>query len=373
MSIDVITDQNPAETALVSTAVPRSTGGKLLYGVFIVLMPILAFWATDLFKPEWQTGEFADYLILFLFPQASLLFFVLLAYSIVCYWLLLIDFLRHSQNHVVRFGVYTGVLLALQYSILAGLYIIYDSNTPWSIPYLIVLWALPLVLPKIYAWLVRRWTAKTVKTVLLLLVLFVFVVGSLLTRSLLFPFVLIMVGVTTAAPFWSFLIALRAVIWLLKRYELKFTLTQGLELVAWLAAYAAAWRFDILKMYDLYAALPPQPPPDCYIATAAAQGHPRFVGSWSVQRRSGEMMRVNRQLQFLKCAELAWMAVQPRSHRRLRRVYDVVGRLLARQIRNPFLADLAYLLLKPLDLSARWILRRIVPEVDLIAQSMYTR
>src|ERR687889_2855981 len=110
MSIEeAITEQDPEEKVFVSAPVPESWWGKFVYGLFIVVMPILAFWATDLFKPEWQSGEFSDYLILLLFPEASLLFFLLLAYSIVCYCLLLIDAARYSQMHFVRFGIYTGV------------------------------------------------------------------------------------------------------------------------------------------------------------------------------------------------------------------------------------------------------------------------
>ena len=83
-------------------------------------------------------------------------------------------------------------------------------------------------------------------------------------------------------------------------------------------------------------------------------------------------MRVNKQLQILKCAELALMAVQPRLHIASRKVYDVVGKPLAKRMRNPFLGDVAYLLLKPCDGLARFILRMIVPEIDSIASKMYS-
>ena len=119
------------------------------------------------------------------------------------------------------------------------------------------------------------------------------------------------------------------------------------------------------------AALPPQPPPDCYIATTAARGHPQVVGSWIVECAHGESLPVNKQLQILKCTELALMAVQPRLHKRLRRAYDVVGKALARKMGNAFFADAAYLLLKPWAWLARCILRRIVPEIDSIASKIY--
>jgi hypothetical protein len=334
-------------------------------------MPILAFWATELFKPEWQTGEFSAYLILLLFPQASLLFFVLLVYSIVCYCLLLIDTVHYSQIHFIRLGIYTGVLLAFQYSILSGLFFFKDWNTSLNGLYLVVLWLSPAFVPKIYRLMAKKWGAKAVNVALLTLVVVILLISMIIVRSPFFPLFFILVGLTIAAPFWCFLLALRAAIWLRQKYEFKLTLPRGLGLAAWIAGYVAAWRFDILKMYELYAALPPQPPPDCYIATAAARGHPGIVGSWLIQPTNGKSIQVNKQLQVLKCAELALMAVNPRLHQWLRELYDMLGRPLARNIQNPFVADLAYLLLIPWECMAGLLLKRIIPEIDSISKNMY--
>lgn len=371
MSNEVSIEQTAGEKISVSTPVPESRWGKLLYGLFIVIMPVLAFLATDLFKPEWQTGEFSDYLILLLFPKASLLFFLLLAYSIICYCLLLINLTRYSEMFFIRLGIYTGVLLALQYSILSGLFFLSDSGNISSSLSLIGLWLLPVFLPKLYLFTVKKWGQKAVRTILWGFAIVAFLVSALAMRSPLLPLALVLAGMTVAAPFWCFLILLRAAIWLYKKYEFKLTFPRGLGLVTWIAGYVAAWRFDILKMYELYAALPPQPPPDCYIATAAAQGHPRIVGSWQIQRASGKAVQVNKQLQIFKCAELALMAVQPRLHRMLRTIYDVLGKSMAKRIRDPFAADVAYLLLKPWEWLARLLLKMMVPEVDSIAKNMY--
>jgi hypothetical protein len=199
-----------------------------------------------------------------------------------------------------------------------------------------------------------------------------YIVGGIINiNSLMTPWYFLLVILTAAAPFWSLLISGQAAIWLLKNHETKFTVYRGFGLAVWLAVYMAAWRFDILKMFALYAALPPQPPPDCYIATAAANGHPRFVRSRSVRRVDGKSMRVNKQLQILKCAELVLMAIYPQVHKLLRNIYDVVGKSLARKIQNPFMADMAYLLLKPCEWLAGMILKLVIPEIDLIASKMY--
>ena len=373
MSIETIVGPELEEKGPASTPFPESWWGKLVYGLFIVVMPILAFWSTELFKPEWQTGEFSDYLILLLFPEASLLFFILLVYSIASYCLLLIDLVRYSQIHLIRLGIYTGVLLALQYSILSGLFFFKDPNNSLNSLYLMVLWLSPTFIPKIYRFLVKKWGAKAVNVTLLTLMVVIFLISTIIARSPLFPLFFVLAGLTVAAPFWCFLMTLRAAIWLLKKYELKLTFPRGLGLTTWMAAYVAAWRFDILKMYELYAALPPEPPPDCYIATAAARGHPRLVGSWLVQCRNGETLQVNKQLQVLKCAELALMAVNPHLHKWLRELYDRLGMPLARKIRDPFMADLAYLLLIPWECMAGLLLKYIVPEIGSISKNMYLK
>lgn len=366
MTMETVPDPMDAKVSPVSLPFPTTWWGRVFYALFITLLPIFSFWATDLLKPEWQNGQLGSYIILLLFPEASLLFFPLLIYSVICYLLLMLRPTHFARAFVIRAGVYTGVLLALHYSIVVLVYA-FDSYA-----YIVALiWIFPLVFSPLYRWAASKWTAASVNTVLFILVSGALLIVTLLTRGN--TLVLVFVALIMAAPFWSFLIALRAAVWLYKNYEATFTLSHGLGLTAWFGVYAAAWRYDILKMYELYAALPPQPPPDCYIATAAAHGHPRFVRVWAVQRADGKPMQVNRQLQLLKCAEFALMAIYPRWHKRLRRVYDLIGKFLARKIQNPFLADMAYLCLKPLEWLAGIILKLIIPEIDLISSKIYTK
>jgi hypothetical protein len=364
MNLKPVSDQSEIEVSPVSLPFPFVWWGRVLYGLFVTVLPAFSFWATDLLKPEWQTGKLQDYLILLLFPEASLLFFPLLTYSIICYLLLLIRPTRFSGSFIVRAGIYTGVLLSLHYSVVVLLYSL-DSYIYVIIP----VWISPFVFSWIYRWAVSKWTVSTVHKILFVFLVVVVLVGTLATRGSV-PF-LIFILLTMAASFWSFLIALRASIWLFKNHETKLTFPRGLGLTAWLGAYIVAWRFDILKMYELYAALPPTPPPDCYIATAAACGHPQFVHSRTIKRVDGKSMQVNRQLQLLKCAELALLAIYPRLHKSLRGIYDVLGKLLVRRIQNPFVADVAYLLLKPWEWLANSVLKIIVPEIDSISKKIY--
>jgi len=369
MSLEPALNQADVQVSVPTLPFPNAWAARILYGLFVTVLPAFSFWATDLLKPEWQNGELSSYIILLLFPQASVLFFPLLAYSTICYLILLYAPTRFSQSFIVRAGIYTAVLLALQYSIVVLLYTLYEPDT--FIYVLIPTWIFPFVCVLVYRWAVSKWTTVKVNKALPILIIAVLLIVTVLTRGGT-PF-LAMIILTMAAPFWSFLLALRAAHWLYKNYETQFTLPRGLGLTAWLAVYVAAWRFDILKMYELYDALPPQPPPDCYIATVAARGHPQFVGSKLVQRADGRSLQITGQLQILKCAELALMAVNPHVHQLLRKIYDRVGKSLALRIQNPFSADIAYLLLKPFEWGARLILRVIVPEFYLITKHIYTK
>ncbi len=368
MELEAASESTIANEPSISLPFPRAAWGRVIYGLYITVLPSFAFYATSLFKPEWQSGQLSDYVILFLFPEASLLFFFLLAYSVICYLLLLIAPARYSQFFLVRCGIYIGILLALQYSILLALFLVKELSI--SIFVLLLLWIFPIIYLAIYRWAVARWTTRNAN-----IFLFILVPAALLIALLIFTrenvLLFIMITLTMSAPFWSLLLSLRAALWLFKNYETRLTLPRGLELTAWLAAYAFAWRFDILKMYELYAALPTQPPGNCYIATAAARGHPRFVQSWTVRCADGKSMQVNAQLQRLKCAELALMAVSPGLHKPLRRIYDVVGKYLARWIQNPWLADIAYFLLKPCEWFAGFLLKIMIPEIDSISKKMY--
>lgn len=347
---------------------PGARWGKVLYGSFLIFIPILAFGATEIFKPEWQNGELNSYIILLLFPKASLLFFPLLLYSVVCYIFLLSAPDRYSFQFAVRLGIYLGVLLALQYTILSGFFLL--NNGSFSLIFIFI-WGLPIVVSKVYPWSVAKWGARKVIASLLILVFVTFVLLIAKTFTLWAPPLMLLTGLTVAAPFWSFLIFLRAAVWLLKDHETRLNFSRGVGIAVWFTVYVAAWRYDILKMYELYAALPAQPPPDCYIATAAARGHPKLVGLRTVRCTDGKSVRVNGQLQILKCAELALLAVNPRLHATLRGVYDVVGKFLARRIQNPFVADVAYILLKPYEWCAILVLKFLIPEVRLFSRRMY--
>ncbi len=360
MSLESPNIQNEMSESSSPTDFPARGWWKIFYAVFLLIVPAFSFWAVEAIKPEWQSGDRDAYVPLLLLPEASVFFLILIAYSIVCYFLVLFAGDRFAKFFAVRLGIYTGVFLALQFTILLGVYLFVSIN---SLAILLV-WFLPLYFPKIYRSRFATWISRYIRPWMIAVILIAYAVLATIIRDQAFtPLFLVFLGLIASGPFWSFLMATQASIWLLKYHETNLTLPRGLGITVWVAGYIAAWRYDILKMYELYAQLPPVPPPDCYIATAAAQGHANFVGSKLVQLANGNSMQVNRQLQIFKCAELALLAVAPRMHKPLRKTYDVIGKPLARRIRNPFLADVAYLLLKPAEWLAGYVLYMIVPEI----------
>ena len=359
MSLESPTNPNEMNESPSVTDFPARGWWKIFYAVFLIVVPAFSFWAVEGIKPEWQSGDREAYVALLMLPEAAVFFLILLAYSSICYLFLLFKADHFAKSFVVRLGIYAGVFLALQYTILLGTYLFSGVQ---SLAILLV-WFFPIYSPKLYRLSIVKSILSYIRLWMIAVVLIAYViVASFIGEDAFIPAFLVFLGIIASGPFWSFLIAIQASAWLLENHESNLTLPRGFGILVWLTSYIAAWRYDILKMYELYAQLPPVPP-NCYIATAAAHGHAQFVGSKILQLANGKSMQVNRQLQIFKCAELALLAVAPRAHKPLRNAYDVVGKSLARNIQNPFLADFAYLLLKPAEWLAVSVLKMVVPEI----------
>ena len=111
----------------------------------------------------------------------------------------------------------------------------------------------------------------------------------------------------------------------------------GLNVIAWLIVRPLAW--------GVYRTLPTEPPDSgCFVATAAA-------GSRASARRR------HRQARTLRTFESMLAARSPALHRRLRRIYNVVGPRLADRLTTPRRAALAHALLRPVEFAARRSLR----------------
>lgn len=365
-----MTDSIPTPEVFSNTTYPLidSFPKRLTYAAFMIAAPIFNFSFIEVMAPLWRSGKFSDYIYMALLPEAAIWFFPLLAYSVISYLLILNDEERYSSYIIVRLGIYTGLILSFQYSLLAAL--TWDLS-PVALVYILFIIS-PLLLSKLRAWIQNERAFRALIFAALVILILWAILAAILGYNGASPIFFLAVFIPMSAPFWCFFIALQAARWLWKYHESKLTLAHGFGLFAWISAYVFALRFNIVKMYELYTALPTQPP-NCYIATAAANGHPAFVRSHEVQLQNGQSMRVNKQLQILKCTELALLAASPRLHKIFRAAYDVTGKSLARRIQNPFLSDMAYLALKPFEWIAVLMLSLVTPAWKNFVSRIYIK
>ena len=120
-----------------------------------------------------------------------------------------------------------------------------------------------------------------------------------------------------------------------------------------LACSLPFWLWSWLLSRSEYASLPDKAP-DCFIVTAAGRGHATFVGTHIEIERNGHKRLVNQQLITFWQFEDLWRNFAPRSHRIFRCGYNRVGPIIAAQIKSPWLADFTYIVIKPLELVAKF-------------------
>ena len=86
-----------------------------------------------------------------------------------------------------------------------------------------------------------------------------------------------------------------------------------------------------------------------YLCTAAAQGHKKIVKPFRVGIRGGKRIVINRQICVANAFEELLQEKTPHLRKLLRCVYDAIGCPIAKHIRSPFAADIAYLIIKPFE------------------------
>lgn len=126
-----------------------------------------------------------------------------------------------------------------------------------------------------------------------------------------------------------------------------------ISLIGSLPFWLASWLWS----RSLYAALPDKAPDGCFIVTAAGHGHAEFVGPHFEVEHKGCRCLANQQLLTFWQFENFWRAQFPSSHARFRKIYNRVGPVVARRISSPWLADLTFIALKPLEWLARLCLQ----------------
>jgi len=322
-------------------------------------------------EPDWQSGQWNCYVSFIPDGRAGFPFYPLLLYSMgaLC---LFVARPQLSRLLAVRLALYTGIILGLQYTLIQAAF--FQVEFPLAVLIGLasnfVLLGIVVLLNRIPGRILIYLVVGTA-IVLAVLTLADFAgSGSLrLYRVRWTGDFLPGAGIVSLlfAPAWFAGVYTRAALLARKLSRepdnVRPRTATIVAWIAWLAGYAVAWKWSIINAVALYYTLPTQPP-GCYIATAAAAGHRRFVGSAPARAADGSTFPANRQLRRLKCVEIALATVCPAGHRLIRRVYDFVGPPLARRIaRHPLLADIAFATLKPVEWLTFGLLVAMVPEV----------
>jgi len=351
-----------------------------------VLLPVVCLVLIRSSGPRWQSGQLADYVELLVSWKPSIAFYPFVLYNMTCMTLLVVAPARFLKRYVVRFGVYSGVLLSLQYWILACVTVAREEfvsvTVAWIVLYSLAVVFVPWGIGCFVHFLARRLNPALVWSIAVLTLCGIYVLfamimggGEPLHRILGFAVVIGWFFCLASAAPWAVAAYAIMTFYVVRNrggQRLQFSLRQLFGVTSWSAAYLAAWRTSIAIMLHEYAKLPTERPAnDCYICTAAARGHRRLVGAEEHAAPSGGDRRVNNQMRCLKCAELVLAHLAPRSHCACRRIYNLVGPVLAAMLIHPLLADVAYLSLKPAEWTSRAGLALLLPGHGRLIQTIY--
>ena len=343
-------DEPSIESTLVEPlplSVPRRIrwflGGVLYPVIALVMVAVDHSIATP--AQMWQDGQWSTWYALMLDPRVHWPAYPWLLVSTIALMCLLIRS-RSGDHVIVRVGVFTGVV--------------------WSIAFVVILmgatsiisWFMAAIVAVVQFGLIeaarrvrRRFSIRdlVVATLIAALIFTGLSLRGLRGEQLAWLFLPVFLVGGAAGPL-AMLTYVQAAFWLINRHRTGMTawwFDAAVGLVP--AAGGVGSGYAISRYADAaYAALPTTQP-QCFVVTAASRGHSRWVGC----RIDGGVRYSNAQLIHLKQFERDLMTDYPRIHHRLRRVYDRVGPPLAHIIsRSMWFADVAYVILKPIEWTA---------------------
>jgi hypothetical protein len=176
-----------------------------------------------------------------------------------------------------------------------------------------------------------------------------------IVASICFVFGMVCIGPEGDAPKLWLLVPFYVAVWysiraaqLIRAARFSFW-TYFISLVGSLPFWLTSWFWSC----NLYASLPNKAPSDCFIVTAASNGHATFVGPFFEIERGRCRLQANQQLLTFWQFENLWQGRFPVSHGMFRKIYNHAGPVIARRMTSPWLADLTFLALKPLEWLAR--------------------
>lgn len=168
-------------------------------------------------------------------------------------------------------------------------------------------------------------------------------------------------GVQVSGLVGWYSVPLYVVIWFgIRAYQGVRMADLGLRAYMWTGVGAAPFGAGALLIASKYYERLPNQPPSCFVVTAAMSGHEWLVGPRWIVRRGGEAREANQQLLTLWCLESIWAERLPASHAWFRRWYGKIGPVVARRIGHPLLADVVFVVVKPMEWTARVVLKAVV-------------
>lgn len=354
----------------------RSWVAVVGYVIGGLIIPFPALFFAAVLTPRGQQVPETKLPALLFHPSIGWAFYLLAAYSMTCLALLVINPRRFQYLLPVRLGIYTAVLLDVQYLLCALGALLSDV---WFLPFEAGVAFLAVLL--MFALFRATERTRRLKGNLLAVIVLVGSLIGLMSAGLLLAMTSIWIAALTSSLLLAILMLGPLMANLaMTRYLLRLGPASWVEQsrsrrflapLTWLSAYTAACAVAITRGVDYFAALPVQPSGICYVASAAAKGHRHIVGSRPVRISANEVASINWQLRYLLCAEIALHVVSPSTHRLFRQLYNRYGPLLAAALIHPLLADLAYLSLKPLEWGARLFLRLFVSHPTTLAARIY--
>ena len=316
---------------------------------------------------SWQSGHAVDYVGVLLAWPALFVFTPLLAYSFICLtrWCL---WPIQTNGLLNWMGLLSGAILALTFTILLMI-------TTGVIPLIFALTVAPILalvfylidlairkkLIRVQFSIVYLIVATTVMAVALALltaweITAVEIAGGI--EGTFHAWLLSIAGSASTLGFITFCRATRASAVLCQIEESANNNSESIgkrsgvvaAIMLWMGGYLLSWKFAVDLMLVEYAKLPTTQP-DCFVSSAAANGHQSFVGSFVLNSSlENEGARINRQMQRLKFFEFAFAAGMPHTHHLTRAIYNRVGPTLAGICRsNVWFSDAAFLVLKPVE------------------------
>lgn len=360
-----------------TTALQRTeeaTIERVIAFVVVLVLPIVSFPLGGEFGPDWQTGNLTDRAVLHLDPDVTIFFapFILVAWFAVLAAIAVEPLM--AGRRLTRWLVYSSVPLTLQYLVISSIAFV---GVPIIVGGVLVgLWAGALALTRGERHVSLSWVGYLAAALGSAAALVSVLLNGPSVESLLRPLVIPLFLLILGGPTICFAAAVhrslrvRRIAATAAPSVTAETALAGLGAVGWLVGYGVAWRQAARKATELYDELPVEQP-TCWVATAAATGHRRVVGSSTTIAADGTHFAVTRQLQTLKLAEVVIAAVAPSVHRRLRVHYDRWGRRFASRLSTPFRADLAYGALKPAEWFGRLIARVALDDAEAVRRRLY--